>query len=266
MGKIKLHHALVLAPLLLGGANVGSLQSKLSLGTLPVCATGQFLVYKGGALICQNLTGAPNCNASDQLLTNPPNNELGTLSCTPKGMLSVSADFLTELTNDEMNATQLGLIVTAIQGQGSGGSGATYVGSTTASTVGQITHGGSDVGLIAANDQCSDQFGAGAHMCTPYEMYATVYTGKSNLLAMMPQSWLYMPTWNEPAAPSCTPTDTGQGQADNCAGYTYPTAHKCYTGTTVTWAPNIATGKYALHFIGGAASACHLSFPIACCK
>jgi hypothetical protein len=147
---------------------------------------------------------------------------------------------------------------------GGGGAVATWIGNTTKTTGGQITHANVANGLPAATASCNDEF-PGSHMCAAYEIYMSVVTGKFKSGTAVPQAWVYAPSWQTPgtnAAASKMPLD---GLADNCAGYTYPTHDQGWTGVAFEWAQSPITG-FTLYWHGGQNAQCNTTRPIACCK
>lgn len=140
---------------------------------------------------------------------------------------------------------------------------ALYVGNTTAVTNGAIQAAGTPKGLPSAAKLCSAQYGEGAHMCTMQELYDSVLSGALNENNTMAQAWVYFPSWNEPVAAPALPES---GQADNCAGYTYPTADLKWRGMTASWDTVAATSSKSLMWMGGSQAACSAQKPIACCK
>jgi hypothetical protein len=138
--------------------------------------------------------------------------------------------------------------------------GALYVGSSAVSVNGQITHTPLPSGLSSAAAYCADTYGAEAHMCTVQEIYASAVAGKFTVGTPIGQSWIYFPAWQQPAGtPSTNPS---QGLADNCAGYTYPTAHLGWRGVAFEWNQN-GSGTWSPFYD---TAACFTSLPIACCK
>ena len=64
---------------------------------------------------------------------------------------------------------------------------------------------------------------------------------------------------------SSTPnSEPKAGLSDNCAGYTYPTGDKKWTGTSFSWAQVAFTGRFAPKFIAN--TKCSDLRKILCCK
>lgn len=193
-----------------------------------------------------NAAGTPNDSQGPAGPAGPqgPAGPMPTLpSCTPGQVLSSDGTQLTCVTATPSRAL--------------------YVGNTTAVTNGRIQAAGTPTGLRSAAKLCSYQFGAGAHMCTMQELYDSVLSGALNENNTMAAAWIYFPSWNEPTAGAAL---AGNGQADNCAGYTYPTADLKWQGMTASWDTIAATSAKSLIWKGGSQASCNMSLPIACCK
>lgn len=262
MNKMHLLFLAGVAPLLLGADSVGVRQSALSV--LPSCADSEFLVFNKaqGGFVCKGLSGGsamvPDCTG--QLLNSAGTVELPKLGCTAKGSATVSAGTLTKITTLEDNLTKVGTIVTTIET--SPPSAASYYAGATANTYkGAIMDAAGNIGVAAAAANCAVEFGAGAHMCSVYELYHSVAQGRIKNTDVVPQGWAYMASWSTPVA---GPDEPSNGLNDNCAGYTYPTGDKKWTGTSFSWAQVAFTGRFAPKFIAN--TKCSDLRKILCCK
>lgn len=135
-----------------------------------------------------------------------------------------------------------------------------YVGNTSALTKGRISAAGK-TGLAAATVVCSAEFGAGAAMCTPFQLTRSVARGKLGVSDRIPSAWVYMPTWHNPKSSTTEPMS---GLADNCGGYSTGIDDSGWTGMAVEWGP-LASGDVAFRWHGGDEAPCSASLPIACC-
>jgi hypothetical protein len=99
-------------------------------------------------------------------------------------------------------------------------------------------------------------------MCTVQEIYNSAVAGVFAVGTAVPQGWLYHPSGLEPAGMPTAGNNPGQGQADNCGGYTYPTADRLWRGTAFEWKAN-ATGNWSPFYD---VTACFTALPIACCQ
>ncbi|MSP61513.1 MAG: hypothetical protein EXR72_14475 [Myxococcales bacterium] len=263
---------------------------------IPVCEDGQVLTGNGSALKCvaqtaigpQPTTDAgmkPPAGSPDMAMAMVPPADMtmgmvvpglmvpacgpgrcltgennGTLSCidvtmTNQTVINLVND-VTALTN-KLNALQK-----QVDNLGKG-KAATYVGVTPDDTNGRIIHANVDVGIASATAYCVDKYGAGAHMCTTYEMYMTVASGIANANMTIPKSWVYAPAWQNPLQGSQQPLG---GHGDNCASYTYPTSDRKWSGVAVEWNMNPQKDASALWWQGGTNALCNQKLPIACCK
>lgn len=259
---MKTYHLLFLAaPLLMGADSVGSRVSALS---LPACADSEYLVFNksAGGFVCQKLSGGtasvPNC--AGKLLTVGGSGELRSLACTDKGSATVSQATLTKITALEDSLKTVGTKVTTIE-TSPVSAASYYAGATKFVTNGMITDANGNVGVTGAANKCVEEFGAGAHMCTVYELYQSVAAGKLTPQMTVATGWVYMASWSTPTA---SPTEPFNSLNDNCAGYTYKTADQKWTGTAFKWEPVAYNGKFAPKFNAGVA--CGTSMPIICCK
>jgi len=116
-------------------------------------------------------------------------------------------------------------------------------------------------GIGAASKKCEAEFGAGAHMCTVFELFDSVSTNVIKQATAIPASWVYMEGWNTPVA---NPSNPGEGLNENCASYNYDTADQKWQGMQFTWATTALNNvDKALHFKN---VACNATLPISCCK
>jgi hypothetical protein len=137
-----------------------------------------------------------------------------------------------------------------------------YVGNSAVSTNGTISHAGFPPGLLSAAAYCADTYAAGAHMCSVQEIYGSVLAGAFPVGTAIAKGWMYFPSSNEPAGTPTAGNNPGQGQADNCGGYAYPTADRLWRGIAFEWNAN-ATGNWSPFYD---TTPCFTALPIACCK
>jgi hypothetical protein len=277
MSKTKFSYALGLVPLLLAADNYGTSREAVIVNTLPMCSTGQYLVYQGGGVVCQTISGGtlslPNCSSQGQILTSISSGDAGGgLACTTKGMPSLSSSDITTIDNMETTITMLGTELTQIQNTPPG-SASVYVGASTNPYTGAQGTGSGDgpsPGIAGAASICSQQYGTGAHVCTVYDMYfsaATIGQNPNNKLSattqITTQQWVYSANWQPPIAGAQQPD---AGLADNCGGFTYPTGDRVWKGTQFVWETIAETSQIGLKFFGGTSAACSSTAPYACCK
>ena len=208
----------------------------------------------------------PSC-LNNEVLTG----KAGELSCVDvskvnQTIIQVVADLMkvfTQLDDHEQRLKKLEMMM-----GGGGGGIATFAGVTKYTSPGLITKPNFDNGLVAAAARCTDEYGAGAHMCTVGEIYQSVITGKVVSGKPSPKAWVYAPSWQRAAM-------TGSshpllGVSDNCAGYTYPTGDQGFAGVAFEWGPSPAKNQAATYvplWHGGSMNAaCSAVLPIACCK
>ena len=267
MRKFHIAYLLVFAPVLMGNDtdDYSSAMSALVANSLPVCAENQYLTYASGGLACREVVGAmlnvPDCNKTGQLLTYTKGSEIGVYTCVDKGTESLDSADITLINS---TYTKLQSFKTTINNlmPGSKASVAKYCGSYTTPVNGAITGTNGVTGVAGAASLCQTvpACGAGARMCTVYDMYNSVVFGA--IPATLAQSWVHMISWQHNSA---SQNPTANGLADNCSGFTYPTGDKLWYGTTVEW-KTAMTGQKALHFASGPnVVKCSDTFPIACC-
>jgi hypothetical protein len=232
MSKMKFAFLLSLAPLMMGSDDASQYEALTVNGMLPICQTGEYLTYQGGNLVCaipasNGVTGVTNCTG--QLLTNTgAGGEFKTLSCTAKGGASISSSDITRVTTLSNNVTQLNTTVNNLTAASP--SRGYYVGLTAANTGGQMYVAGSDVGIPSGAKLCSS-YGPKAHVCTSYEIYASVAAGKN--MATLVDAWVYNESWNFTL--SQNPAEPDAGLSENCASFVYSSAHLFYAGQTMTY-------------------------------
>lgn len=255
--------AVLVAPLLLacGSDNTGG---GTTYAAVPIC-TGVNQVLSTdttGQLVCVDLpagsAGLPECKPLTEALTADGT----TFSCTNLNAVDDATKTLLEtLTGIEKKIEDYG---TQLNTLGAGpGAQAYYRGLTPAATAttGRITSGNL-VGIPAATAKCVAEFGAGAHMCTVYEIYysASLEKGLVKDTKVTPGGWVYQQSWRSASA---NPTEMDAGLADNCAGYTYDATAANWNGARFEWDTNSASVFTPRIF---ANTMCNTSLPIACCK
>lgn len=279
MRKTKFAYVLAFAPVLMGAGyyaadeigdnnSIGSLQNELIATTLPKCAENEYLTYASGGLTCIALTGGtvsvPDCTGNGgQLLTFTTSGEFSKFTCTDKGATALSTTDITTVNNLYQKLVTLGTDLTTIE-KSPRQSAAIWVGNTDAKTNGAIASNG-NTGIAGAADMCASKFGAGAHMCTVYDIYTSVAVGKlSSQTEQAQKAWVYQASWNTPSGLG-SGTDPKAGLGENCGGYTYPTGDRAWFGTAFTFT-KLATMQYAPRFFSGGDAACSATLPVACCK
>ena len=224
--------------------------------TLPACGDGDGLTTDAeGQLRCQPLTSAlqlPSCEGAADALTSDGTS----LGCTGRvedyALITDALRGLSEI---------LDRVDRAVDGLKPPRAQARYVGATTMTTTGNMLRAGDDNSLVSAVKMCSAQYGAGAHMCTVYELYASVASGVLHTGSMAPRAWLWFPGWNRPVA---TAMDPELGVADTCGSHTYQSAALGWVGMTAEWGP-LPSGTEGLVLRGGLQSSCRNNLPISCC-
>ena len=274
MRKLHFAYLLAFAPVLMGAdGDTGDITSALIANSLPICTDTQYLTYAGGGLSCREVVGAslnvPDCNKTGQLLTYSKGSEIGVYTCTDKGNGSLSQTDIDLITTTYNKLESFKTTINSLM-PGAKGTAATYCGQYTAAQNpnGAISSNGV-TGVAAASNLCSQvaACGAGARMCTVYDMYNSVALGKVTSAMTITQSWVHMSSWQHNGGDTAN-----NGLNDNCGGWTYPTADKAWYGTTVEWKA-ASTGPKALHFASGTGAQvapvrsprCSERFPIACC-
>jgi hypothetical protein len=246
--------------------------------TLPDCMDGQLIAVDANRnLSCtQALTAGlqvDDCAAVAAAAGDPAgtvrvlNAYDGTIACMMKGSGSTNNELRKAIDNI---VSQTATINNTINSLRSGGSAAKYCGLTAPTANGAIV-GNGITGIAGAAYLCQQVqgCGAGAHMCTVYEMVESVDSGTITAAQTIARSWVFMASWQHKDG-TAAQIDPTAGLNDNCGGYTYPTADKHWYGTAVEWKA-AATGQKALHFWSGPGGAptgvpCSSSLPIACCN
>jgi len=228
------------------------------------CTSGQVLTTDAnGQLVCTALPiGSQKLKDCVPLVEALTSDDGATFKCTnrnnenPGGAEAVTAVNTITTTLNTIETTVNNLL-------GSRQTFGEFKGVTTATTAGNITSGAMR-GVPAASAICAAQFGAGAYMCSVYDMYMNVARGKVAQNDSIAKSWVYMQSWKEPAAGS---SSAGNGVSDNCGSYTTAAATG-YWGTAVEWT-SISNGSKGLKFSSGNtapnSALCSAALPIACC-
>jgi hypothetical protein len=260
--------AWMFAPLLVACGSEGSGGSG-GIVAIPDCTSQPGSVLStdsAGQLICKDLpAGAvslPNCKVDSEALTSDGK----TVFCTNRNNeTSESRMALENISKSETLVTDYG---TRIMALGTGpGAKALYVGNTTATTPGRIDAGGTDIGIAGAVKLCTNQYGAGARMCTVYDIYQSIVAGKIISGTDIAKSWVYMEAWKNPAGATGATKEPTAGLNENCAGYTYKTGDQSWVGTAFVYAKVTYNNNYAPKFYSGSAdAACSSVLPVACCK
>ena len=257
--------ALLAVPLLVGcGGNTTIQPVVVPPGgiTLPDCTDGQLIaVAADRTMSCtQALTAGlapPDCSTVANSALNAYD---GILECMPKGAGGTNAGLKTIINKVKMDTDTIESTINQISG---GGAAAKYCGQYTTPVNGAITGNNGVTGVAGAANLCQTvpACGAGARMCTVYDMYNSVVFG--SIPATLSASWVLMLSWQHN---STSQNPAANGLADNCSGFTYPTGDKFWYGTTVEW-KSALTGQKALHFASGPnVVKCSDTKPIACCN
>ena len=200
MRKLHFAYLLAFAPILMGAndTNYGTSVNELIVNALPKCGDTEYLMYSASGLVCKPIVGTmlsvPDCNKSGQLLT-ATKVEGGTVfSCTDKGSESLDATDITLINTTYSTLTNLNTTLTQIEmAGGMRGSAAKYCGTTAASTNGAIVGNGL-TGVAGAAYLCSQvaACGAGARMCSVYDMYNSVANGTITQGTNVTRGWVFM--------------------------------------------------------------------------
>lgn len=256
--------AFLLVPVLAScGNNDGTGGGTLPAGlTLPECTDGQLLGASadGKTLVCVNAPIAKlDIPAPCDATTGALNSDGKALGCVTKASGNLDSMFTSQIDMYTKQVSDLSNTVTVLQG--GGGATPVFVGTTKATTNAMVTDANGNVGVAAAANVCAAEFGAGAKMCTIYDMYNSVVRGKITPQMTVAKSWVYAANWKVPTAGA---TEALNGLSDNCAGFTYKTADQKWTGTSFLWEPVAYNGKFAPKFVSN--TACGTVQPIACCR
>ncbi len=246
---------------------------------IPTCSQSQVLTGDGKNLKCVEASSLGSGGGGDGGVTPQPDMAQASLhvpACGPGRCLTgendgtmmcvditTTNDTLIQLINDvatltnKVNSLEKQVNMLSSQKQ------ATYVGVSKATTVGRMVHANADIGLASAAAYCADDFGAGAHMCTVYELYGSVASGVIAANMTIPKSWAYFPAWQNPLVGAQNPLG---GMGDNCGSYTYPTNDRKWSGIAVEWKTNFQGDANGFWWHGGTEALCNVQLPIACCK
>jgi hypothetical protein len=263
MSKMKFAFLLALAPVMMGSDysedEIAQNLSALTVtGKLPVCKTGEFLTYQGGSLVCaippgNGISGLTKCEG--QLITNTgAGGEFKTLSCTPKGSASISSTDINRVntlkTNVDTLSTTVNNLTVASPSRGY------YFGLSTVQPANAMLFvAGNDYGAASGNALCKSTARPKAHICTVYEIYASVAAGKNMSTLAGVNAWVYNSSWNKVAV---NPADADRGIAESCGGFVYSSNDTAWQGTMVSYN---ATGP-VLSFRN---TLCNSGLKVACC-
>lgn len=256
--------AFLLVPVLAScGNNDGTGGGTLPAGlTLPECTDGQLLGASadGKTLVCVNAPIAKlDIPAPCDATTGALNSDGKALGCVTKASGNLDSMFTSQIDMYTKQVSDLSNTVTVLQN--GGGAAPTYLGTTKNTFKGAIADGNGNIGLVAAANNCVTDFGAGAKMCTIYDIYNSVIRGKITPQMTVAKSWVFAANWKSPVAGATEPLN---GLSDNCAGYTYPTGDQKWTGTAFVWEQVAFTGRFAPKFVSN--TACSSALAVACCR
>lgn len=196
---------------------------------LPVCTRDEALTLEGGAVRCVQRSNATGLQA-----------------------IGEQAADLTAVLDQALRALD-GVRPRAV---------ATFAGLTKRTSTGRTVFGG-QVGLRAAALSCEQEFGAGSHLCTPYELHLSASLGVIRPTDVLERSWVYFPAWNRSTALVNADRDAGLG--DTCAGFIYELSATGYRGVQLEWTM-LPTGATGFLFHGGDDARCTSPLPLACCR
>lgn len=251
------------------GGNVGTAQVLVDPNglILPDCSDGQLIGIKpdnsrecisirSGKLVPPN----PTCKDTEALGTMKDGSGNNQLVCVPKGSGANDVATQTRITNAQTNITNLQTMVTQVQS--GGGTRSRYVGQSSVRATGDVKTGTLE-GIRAANKLCENDYGAGSHTCTPFEIYESVIVGdKLDGTADVGPLMVYMAAWVPPfAAGGTEPT---AGLSENCGGHTYGTGDRRWHNTAFTFA--VPTGGTIRVPRFDASVSCANMYFLACCK
>ena len=264
--------ALVALPLLAScGGSVGTAQVLVDPNglMLPDCQDGQLIgVNPDKSLTCvsalSGMLAPPTCLPGTQALTSMKDAATGkiVLSCVTKGSGANDVTTSTRITKAQTDVNNLQTMVNQITS--GGGTRSRYVGASTATSDGDVKTGTLE-GIRAAAQLCTTDFGAGAHVCTPFEIYESVIVGdvldgNTNVGPLM----VYMEAWVPPfAAGGTEPT---AGLSENCGGHTYRTGDRKWHNTFFTFAAPPGGGSTTRVPRFDAGQSCASIVKLACCK
>lgn len=253
------------------GGNVGTAQVLVDPNglILPDCQDGQLIginadntraciSVRSGKLVPPN----PTCKDTEALGTMKDGNGNNQLVCVPKGSGANDTVTMTRITKAQTDITNLQMMVTQVQS--GGGTRSRYVGPTfsTAKVNGEVFYN-TLAGIRATNQLCEKDYGAGSHVCTPFEIYESVIVGdKLDGTADVGPLMVFMEAWVPPfAAGGTEPT---AGVSENCGGFTYKTGDRKWHNTAFTFA--VPTGGTVRVPRFDASVPCGSTYFLACCK
>lgn len=254
--------ACLVAPLMAcGSESTGGTQVKLP----DNCTNGQVLTTdSSGQLVCTSLpVGSqklPECQPFVEALTSEDGS---TVKCVARNNENPGGADAVKAVNQV--STTLSMINTTVNNlAGQRQTYGVFKGLTTAKTAGNISSNGK-TGILGAADICATQYGAGAYMCSVYDMYMNVARGKIAQTDTVAKSWVYMTSWKSIAAGAA---NAGQGLNDNCASFTNGATNGGYWGTAFEWTAlsNTSQGlKFNAGNVAPNSAQCSDMLPIACC-
>ena len=255
--------AALLAPLLFAcgsegaGGGGGFLQVPDCQGTGKVLSTDS-----SGQFVCKDLpAGAvslPDCLPDVEALTADGK----TLSCTNRNVVDVATKTaLDKLVTIEKLIKDYGTTVSMIMG--GPGANVAFKGVTDVPVNGAMDSGNGQnpKGIGSATTMCVAKFGAGARMCTVYDIYNAKARGSIGPTLVQAKAWVYMASGKNPGGST---NEGDQSLNDNCGAYTYPTADTKWQGTAVEISSQAFTTSQVLRFWGN--TPCSTKLPIACCQ
>jgi hypothetical protein len=243
---------------------------------LPDCRDGQLIgVDSNRNMTCVNALRdgllPPVCSLQTQALasTKDPGTGITFMYCASKGTGLNDAWTETRISNAANSISNLTVSAKALLAAKNGRAG--YLGHSVMPTRGLI-RSGNTIGLHAASLICSADFNiAGAHMCTPFEIYQSVANAQPgdplDGSADVGPYWVYLEGWNDPAGAFFDPA---AGLNENCGAYTYQTFDRHWMGMGFTFEAWETGGPRVPMFhsgLGGSGNTyyCSNMYPIACC-
>jgi len=263
-----------------GGTTTGAVIPEGGL-VFPDCKDGQLLgIDANRGYVCVSVatttSAAPVCTTSQALTV-----EGGALKCVEKGTGSTTTELGNQITALEAKYTNLNNKVNDLKTPS--GVGSQFVGLTDVKFSGKIVGPTNQVvGVGGATDACKVKFGAGAHMCTPMELYLSAATGNPAFTkdTTMAQAWVYMIGWNRnlgvSGVGSPASEDDYAGLGENCGAFTQGDSTKGWVGTVASWSLstyNSTNGALAgqdnmktMQFTINAQTTCDKPYPLTCCR
>lgn len=269
--------ALMVVPLLTGCGNSSNTSPPVVVVDpngllLPDCTEGQLVGINAdqtlGCVTVSSMLNPPKCAAGTQALTSTKDSVTmkAVLSCVDKGAGATDVTTSTRISNASSSImtlqTTIGTLTTG------GGTRSKYIGSTTVTPNGNIStmlNGKTVGGARAASALCEAAFVAGAHMCTPMEIFESLAIGdklNQNTVAITTGQMVYLQGWTRGAGS----TEPNAGLNENCGGQTYDTADRGWHNTVFTFAPASATITTKVAKFDQASPVCQTKSQIACCK